>query len=152
MIDVSMSARIAAPPEKVWEVLADYPNVYQWVPYIKHSRATTAHTSGIGAGRACQIPGFGETDERVIEWDEGRSFRYEIQSSGGPIKRASNRWTVRKEAGGSLVQVDFEGEMRYGPLGALMARIMVGPMMKRMIGQALDGLRRRVLTGEHVHG
>lgn len=138
-----MSIHIDASPEKVWKVLADFPNVYLWAPDIKHSQATNEKTCGLGAGRSCHIPGFGATDEKIIEWNEGQSMQYDVRASG-PVKIGRNRWSIRNDGSGSRVNVDFDGEMRFGMFGEFLGSIMVRPMMMRIMDRSLNGLKQYV--------
>lgn len=149
MVQFTQELEIDAPPEAVWEVLGDYPNVYRWAPIVKHSRQASENAQGPGAARACEVPGFGKVTETVERWSDGESFSF-VWEASGPVRGGRSTWALRRAGSGSKVTVDIEAEMRYGLLGELMGRTIIKPMMRRMISDALKGLDHYVRTGEHV--
>ena len=57
---------LAVPAAKVWEVLADFSVVDTWAPQVTRSYALDGQDRGLGAGRHCDIKGFGSVDERIM--------------------------------------------------------------------------------------
>ena len=148
MVRFTREQYIDAHPQEVWKVLGDYSNVYRWAPIVKASRQTSTEATGVGAARACSVPGFGEVTETVDRWDEGRGFSYRWAASG-PMKGGRSSWTVSRKGTGTLVQADIEAEPGYGILGKLLVPVFK-PMMIRMISDALRGLEHHVETGQVV--
>ena len=82
MPNVTKKIRINAPKEKVWEVLSDFGGVAKWAPQINHAVTTTTANSGVGCERQCDVAGFSTVQERVIEWEEGSNYTYEVYGVG----------------------------------------------------------------------
>ena len=93
MRSIKVSRRIASTPEKVWAVLADFPNIATWNSGVTRSFATSDRTGGVGAQRHCDLVPFGELEETVREWDETRRMVVNIDSAKKlPIDHA---WRLR---------------------------------------------------------
>jgi carbon monoxide dehydrogenase subunit G len=150
MVVITQERRIAAAPEQVWSVVADFPNIYRWAPIVNTSRQLGALARGVGAARACEIPGFGAITETVDHWIEGRELSFTFEASGGPVKEGRSHWTVSGEGPGTLVRVRAEFSTRYGLIGAIVGHTIVRLMMGRMAGDLLAGLDHHVRTGEIV--
>ncbi len=70
----SITGIIDASVQKVWEVLADFGDVYRWAPSVTNSYSTSENNNGLEASRHCDIAGFGGIEEYITEWNEGRDF------------------------------------------------------------------------------
>ena len=81
MIKMTGSVCIDAPVEKVWAVLSELEEIPLWVPAIKHAHCP-AQRRGVGASRICELKQ-ATILETILEWDEGRSFRY--RGEGAPM-------------------------------------------------------------------
>ena len=149
MSEIKLEIAIDAKPEKVWEVLGDFGNVYKWSPAIRASASVEGHERGGDAIRSCELPGFGSVNETVTEWSEGEGFTY-LAEATGPVKTAVSGWRVRSEGAGSVVTVAVDFKVRYGILGTVMDRLIVRRMLRRIVARSLAGLRHYVMTGEEV--
>ena len=140
---------IDAPAQQVWEVLADFGSVYRWAPSVTDSYATSDNNSGLEAARHCDITGFGGIEESITEWNEGRDFTY-IASGVGPISGAYSTWSVKPMGDKSLVYTNLRYGLRFGPLGALMNFLILRRKLEQSLGNALEGLKHHVKTGEMI--
>ena len=148
MSKLTKEVTINAPKEKVWEVLADFGGVARWAPTINHAVTTSEASSGVGCERECDVAGFGKVKERIVEWEEGNYYTYEIDGVG-PMKYVRTTWSVTAVGGGSVVTLSINVRMKFGPLGALLvpvARIA----MRKQARLSLAGLKYHVETGETV--
>ena len=142
--------RIDAPADKVWDVLADFSAVDTWAPQVERSYALGPADTGVGAGRHCDIKGFGGIDEIVTDWQEGRTLTYEVTPLG-PFGKSYNRWTVRPVGAGACeVKVELAYSLRYGIAGRLMHALVMAPKLRKAMPQSLEALRQRVETGRTV--
>ena len=152
MIRFHREATIDASPEEVWAVLSDFPNVYRWAPAVALSHPVDPGlTEGLGAGRTCEVPGFGKLTESVDHWLEGREIGYEW-TAGGPVRRGRSQWSVRRDGDGTHVRVDIEATMRFGLIGQLLGHTVLKSKMGRFMDDALRGLAHYIRTGEVVDG
>lgn len=136
---------IDAPVDRVWHILADeFVDVGSWASGLTSS-GPNPHAvpldDGTAGGRVCEIPGFGLTDERVVDYrPEERRIAYSVDAEKIPgfVQNIVNRWTLRPR--GAATSPSTEVSMRFsaevsGPLGALMK-----PMMRRKFDKTLSAV------------
>ena len=141
MVRIEKQITIDAPKAQVWAVLADFGNVHAWAPGVTHSYSTSDNNGGDGASRHCDIKGFGSGEEDVLDWQEGRSFRYRATALG-PIGESISVWEVQPQGGGrSKVVTTFEFLVRFGPLGAAMMVLFMRRKVNRAFDQTLRSLK-----------
>jgi len=149
MTTVSRQIEINAPADEVWGAIADFGGVYKWAPNVTSSYSTTEANGGVGAGRHCEVPGFGGIDEEIVEWKEGHSYKYQVENIG-PIGKLVNEWSVTSHGNKSVVTTNVSYRMRFGIMGALMDKLMVRRSIRKAMAQAQDGLKGYVETREPI--
>ena len=149
MSEVNGSTRINAGSEKVWEVISDYGNIQNWSPAVVSSALASEQATGVGAARTCDVPGFGNVEEKVTHWTEGESFTFEV-TGVGPLRYARSTWHVAPEGAGARVSVRVEYRVKFGPLGALLNAVVIHRKIGSTLKQSLQGLKHHVETGEIV--
>lgn len=118
--------------DKVWDVMADFPNVADWNGGVKNSYSTGEATSGVGATRHCDLSPTGTLEETIREWTPGEKFVVSIDSSTKlPIKQGLVTFDLSDgaDAASSKVDVRYDYETKWG-----------------IAGKALGGLLDRQLT------
>ncbi len=141
---------VQAPAKKVWDVLADFPAADTWAPQVTRSYALGSKDRGVGAGRHCDIKGFGSVDEVITEWVDGRSFSYRVTPLG-PLGVAHSRWTVLEiDESSSQVVVEFGYDVRFGLIGKLLHKVMMRRKLEEAFPEVVEALKTRVETGELV--
>ncbi len=151
MTQLSRQIKINAPKEKTWEILADWGAVSNWAPTITESHTTTEAKRGVGSIRSCDHIQMGTIEEEIVRWEEGSSLSYDvIKGLPMPMKSLNNTWSMSAEGDGSVVTLTMDFQMKFGPLGALMAALAVRRMMHKEMGVSLAGLKQYVETGEVV--
>ncbi|WP_199255425.1 SRPBCC family protein [Mycolicibacterium mengxianglii] len=99
MAHTSRTRRVGAPPQTVWEVLADFGSVSYWAQSVDHSCLLHPGPDGgpIGSARRIQI---GRTTliERIVEFDEPHTLSYDIEGLPAMLGRLRNRWELRPAA------------------------------------------------------
>ncbi len=149
MSRIEKQIAIDAPAEQVWEVLADFGNVYKWAPAVTHSYSTSESNGGPNSSRHCDIRGFGSVDEDILEWAEGKSFRYSATPLG-PIGESVSLWAVEPRGDGSTVILEFEYGTRFGLAGALLNALFMRRKLEKALAKGLDALKQYVEMGETV--
>ncbi len=145
MSTVTKQTKINAPANEVWGAIADFGGVYKWAPNVSSSYSTTEANGGVGAGRHCEVPGFGGIDEEIVEWKEGHSYKYQVENIG-PIGKLVNEWSVTSDGNNSLVTTNVSYHMRFGIMGALMDRLIVRRSIRKAMAQGQAGLKGYVET------
>lgn len=129
---------IAAPPEVVWSALADMTSVRHYNPLVERVFLLAGPLSGPGAARRCEGPQ-GAFVERVGAWERGRSITIDLVESGWPVR--GMRWTtsVRADDAGTLMTQTTEYKPKFGPLGALLDRVV----LRRKLAAGIEDVFRR---------
>lgn len=147
MTIVKRTIHVDVPPEQVWAVLADFGGVSRWSPSVDHSVSTTELAAGVGAERACQVPGMGGITEIATEWEEGSRLAVDVQ--GAPfLKTMHAAMSVRADGTGTIAEAEADFSAKFGPLGALMAALMMKRKLGQTLAQTLVGLKHYAETGE----
>ena len=149
---VSYQIHVDAPTEKVWNILADFGGVYRYSPGVRSSHSTSQVNGGVGATRHCDLLPAGSVEERIVEWTEGQSYTLEIYEGKGtpPFKHAVATLKLKPEAGGTRVFASLDYSLKYGPVGAVMDKVMVQRFLDKGFQGLLSGLKHHAETGEEV--
>ncbi len=137
MIQVLERANIEAPVEAVWRILSELDGLERYVQAIKSSKYASAQKEGVGTTRVCEIEGFGKIAEKIVEWEDGKWFRYEVEGMPAIVRSLSNRWEVLEDGDRSIVVSTVEIDTKYGAIGRLVETLV---LKKRFT----DGLRRGI--------
>ncbi len=65
MPEFTITRRIDAPVEAVWEVLHDFGDIQRWNPGVTHSKLTSEGGVTEGSTRRCDFTPFGAVNERI---------------------------------------------------------------------------------------
>lgn len=116
MSGLERTATIAAPPERVWDVLADFGAIANWVPMIQHSCLLSEQTERPGTVRRVQIARQ-TLIERVTTWRPAAELAYDIEGLPPIVGTARTTWRLtRLGAGdGATTQVVLTTEIDAGP-------------------------------------
>lgn len=132
MPDVSNSRTIAAEPEAIWEVLADFGSLSAWADGVDHS-CVIHNAEGVdplGMTRRVQI-GRDAFVETIVAFAPPRLLAYDISGLPRGIS-ASNRWNLRPHgAGRTTVTLTSTARTRTGPLRPITDRIAARLVARR---------------------
>jgi hypothetical protein len=136
---------INAPIDLVWSKISNLADVQNWTKAVKESHYHTELTSGVGAGRTCDVPGFGTLIENVLEWEEGKSFRLSLEGLPFFIREASGGWRL-EDLGSSRTRAttSIDLKTRFWPIGALMEKFALAPQFNKTIKGAQREFRTYV--------
>ena len=133
------SIDIAAPPERVWDVLRDVERWPEWTPSMKSAELLNGAMGPDGRARL-NIAGAGgrPSDWTVTEWDEGRRFAWEAHIMPGFTSWADHRLEAKDGGTRVTLAVRMSGALAW-PMWAL----FLGRVSRRNVGQEAAGLKRR---------
>lgn len=136
MADIARTRTIAAAPQEVWDVLADFGTIGAWVDRIDHSSILVHGAGGdpIGTARRVQI-GRNTLVERIVEFDPPHTLAYDIEGLPKRLRRVTNRWTLRPEGQSTVVTLTSTIEIGSGRIPQLAERVVC-----RIITRESDGL------------
>lgn len=149
-VEAKLNAK--APVNRVWDIISNYGDVYLYHPKVKSAPILSNNDKGIGAKRRCVFYDKSSVVEEVTNWNEGRSISVVLsEMTSMPLKRANA--TIQVEAVDSetsTLSIDMNFDVKWGPLGWVMGKLMIRPMMKKMFTNVLKGLEYYAVTGKSV--
>jgi hypothetical protein len=141
--DIDRSTTIAADPQSVWDVLADFGSISSWADNIDHSCILNQGSESIGTTRRVQI-GRNALVETITEFDTTRALAYDVEGLPKHVRRFNNRWSLRPVAnGGTIVTLTSTVEIGSGPMRKLAERA-VCRVQVRQSDIMLAGLANRL--------
>jgi uncharacterized membrane protein len=134
---------IDAPPQVIWDYLADPNKLPRWhAGYASVSVLTTQQT-GAGTRRRCALVGGGhDVIEEITAWVDGLGYEYRLVG-GGPYRSFQAR--IRLQAGPDGVSAQWTVSYRpKGALGAIRDRLGGRRKLVAMMAESLRRLRRQI--------
>jgi hypothetical protein len=131
---IEHTIEIDAPIDLVWGKISNLADIQNWTKAVKESHFHTELERGIGAGRTCDVVGFGTLVENVLEWDEGKSFNLSLEGLPFFVKEASGGWRL-EELGPNRTRgiTSIDVKTRFWPIGALLERFVLGPQFHKTV-------------------
>ena len=102
MAEIARSRSVAAEPQEVWDVLADFGSISSWADNIDHSCILNHRSEHVGTTRRVQI-GRNALVERITEFDPTWALAYDVEGLPKRVRRFNNRWTLRAAQNGTTV-------------------------------------------------
>lgn len=131
---LEQTIEIDAPIELVWEKISNLADIQNWTKSVASSHFHTEVHRGPGAGRTCEVPGFGTLVENVLEWNETESFRLSLEGLPFFIGEASGGWRLKKLAEDKTRATTFiDLKTRFWPVGALLEKLALGPQFAKTV-------------------
>lgn len=136
---------IDAPPQLIWEYLADPEKLVEWhAGYTSVSVLTTQQT-GVGVRRRCAVTGGGkDVIEQITAWVDGLGYEYRLVD-GGPYRSFRGRFRLQPGPDGTSVQWTVEYTPR-GLLGKLRDLLSGRKQLTAMMAASLRELRQQINT------
>jgi carbon monoxide dehydrogenase subunit G len=145
--EIRRTRTVAAEPQAIWDVLADFGAISAWVDNVDHSclLSPEAHDVGVGTTRRVQV-GRNTLVERITEFDPPSTLAYDVEGFPRWL-RVNNRWTLTPSAGATAVALVSTIKVA-GPLGRIVEGVVARASAKTADG-LLTGLAKR-LEGRNV--
>ncbi len=140
MTEVERRRTVAASPDVVWTLLADYGGIVAWAPNVDHSCLLSEQESGVGAERRIQS---GRTTlvETVRSWEPNQELSYEITGLPKVVRSVVSAWRIAPHDDGTVVTLTSAIDAGPRPPQRLIAKI-VG----RKLGEAADEMLAGLAT------
>jgi hypothetical protein len=140
--DIDRSCTVAADPQQVWDVLADFGSISSWADNVDHSCILNHGSEPVGTTRRVQI-GRNALVERITEFDPTWALAYDVEGLPKRLHRFNNRWTLRRvQEGNTVVTLTSTVEIGSGPLQRLAERAVCRVQVRRS-DVMLAGLAKR---------
>lgn len=152
MHTVSVGETIDAPIEDVWSVLDDFGGVANYNPNIKASSIVDGPDTGVGATRECSFHDGNRIEEEIVEYESKGGYTVNFLDVGEfPLKTNVVQIDV-EPIGDSRTAVTMTADFipKYGPIGWLMAKLVMKSKFEETFNEVLEGLESYVQTGQKV--
>jgi len=152
MSTISVSREIPASVSEVWAVLADFGGIHRYNASVERSPINKGTPpSGVGSERTCQLYDGNHLQERIVESIEERKLTIDIFESSMPLKSAQGVMTLEPLSPRmTRITTSMEYDVKYGPVGVVLDRLMVKRMLEPGLNMLLAGLDHHVMTGETI--
>ena len=135
-----------ASPEACWALMADFANIDFFNPHLSASHLLEGSPScGLGTERQCDLKdGRGYFRERVIDWQEGRSYTVDIYAGTLPVDGTVTTLGLTPKANGrTLLYMETSYRPRYGVIGIVADRLVIRNTFRKMLMGVIEGLARK---------
>ena len=136
MREFTISIDIAAPPERVWQVMSDIDRWHEWTPSITSVKRLGGGAFAVGSRALIRQPRFPPASWKVTSIEPGRSFTW---VSVAPGLRVVGHHRVEPASAGSRATLSLE---LRGIFGGLLGRL-TKDITQRYIGYEANGLKAR---------
>jgi uncharacterized protein YndB with AHSA1/START domain len=150
MSTISVSAHIAASPERVWEIVMNPRRLGEWVTIHRELRRADSGSPRVGYEMDQQLHLRGVNVEVHWRLVECRPARLAVWEGRGPARsRARTEYALRPDSDGTCFDYRNEFHAPLGPIGALASRALVGGIPEREARRTLERLAE--LLGKQAH-
>jgi carbon monoxide dehydrogenase subunit G len=139
---IDRSRTIAADPQAVWDVLADFGSISSWADNIDHSCVLVQGDAPLGTTRRVQI-GRNALVETITEFDAPQTIAYDVDGLPKRLRRFTNRWSLRPSDAGTVVTLTSTVEIGSGAWRKVAERAVCRVQM-RQSDIMLAGLAHRL--------
>jgi uncharacterized protein YndB with AHSA1/START domain len=136
-IEQSVTVEIAAPAQRVWEVLTDVDLWPEWTRTVTSVKRLDDGPLRSGSRVRIRQPKVPETEYLVTELDPGRSFTW--VAAGPGVRTTARHHVTAMDDGGSRVTLTVE---QAGWVGSAMGRFYRG-LTERYLAEEAAGLKAR---------
>lgn len=142
MANVDRSRTVAAVPQDVWEVLADFGSISSWADGVDHSCLLNQSSRPVGTARRIQAAR-NVFVERITKFDAPHALGYHIEGLPEYFGKVANRWTLRP-CGDNTTMVTLTSTVEIGPWPwQQLAERVLCRLLARSSGAMLAGLANR---------
>lgn len=151
MHNVTVKREINHDVGSVWDVLDDFGSVHKYNPGVKTSSIIGNKQTGMGAKRACDFYDGSSLKETIIKYTPNQGYSFALSEFSLPLKQATSHFKVAPlRNGNSELTVTLEFQPKFGPVGWLMAKLLMRPMLTKALQGLTKGLDDHMTTGKFV--
>ena len=151
MHKVKVSRELKADVKTVWAVLDDFAGIYKYNPGVKSSEVVSKEQTGKGAQRICYFDDETSLKETITHYNPMRGYAFDLSEYSLPLKEANTRVSIKPvDAHSCEVSVILSFIPKFGPLGWLMGKLLMKPMLTKALKGLTKGLDDHVRTGMTV--
>ncbi len=151
MHNVTVKKNINHSVEAVWSVLDDFGSAHRYNPAVETSEVIGSKPTGVGAKRECHFYDGSSLKETITEYTPNQGYSFTLSDFSLPLKYAASRFEVSAlGSDNSQLSITLEFEPKFGPVGWLMAKLMIRPKLTNALQGITKGLDDYQTTGQVV--
>lgn len=136
--DITINASI----DKIWSILTDLELLDKTDPTVKKATLISENKTGLEAKRKVLMQdGKNWFDEKIIAFIPNEELVYQLTDCSFPIKGLKHTYSFQKIGDQTKVQQVMEYSVKFGILGVLMDKMMIGKQFNSGINKFLTGLK-----------
>jgi ribosome-associated toxin RatA of RatAB toxin-antitoxin module len=133
---------INAPLEKIWSILTDLELLDKTDPTVKKATVISENKTGLDAKRKVLMQdGKNWFDEKITVFRPNVELVYQLTDCSFPIKGLQHTYRFEKIGNSTKVQQTMEYTVKFGLLGVVMDKMMIGKQFTIGINKFLNGLK-----------
>ncbi|MBK7805528.1 MAG: SRPBCC family protein [Saprospiraceae bacterium] len=133
---------INAPIDKIWNVLTDLELLDKTDPTVKKATLISENKTGIEAKRKVLMQdGKNWFDKKITVFKPNEELVYQLTDCSFPINGLKHTYSFQKIGNQTKVQQVMEYTVKFGLLGLLMDKMMIGKQFNSGLNKFLNGLK-----------
>ena len=150
MHTVRVSREIDASLEEVWRVLDDFGGVAKYNPNVETSTIVAGPESGNGATRECTFYDGGRIEEKIVDYEPRTGYTVNFIDVGDfPLEKNVVKIGVESiDETRTAVTMTSNFTPKFGPVGWIMAKVMMKSKFRETFEEVLYGLDSYVHSGQ----
>jgi ribosome-associated toxin RatA of RatAB toxin-antitoxin module len=133
---------INASTDKIWSILTDLELLDKIDPTVKKATLISENKTGLEAKRKVLMQdGKNWFDEKITVFKPNEELVYQLTDCSFPIKGLKHTYSFQKIGNQTKVQQVMEYTVKFGILGVLMDKMMIGKQFNTGINKFLNGLK-----------
>jgi ribosome-associated toxin RatA of RatAB toxin-antitoxin module len=133
---------INAPIDKIWSILTDLELLDKTDPTVKKATLISSNKTGLEAKRKVLMQdGKNWFDEKITVFKPNEELVYQLIDCSFPIKGLKHTYSFQKIGNQTKVQQLMEYTVKFGVLGILLDKMMIGKQFNSGINKFLNGLK-----------
>lgn len=133
---------INAPIDKIWSILTDLELLDKTDPTVKKATLISSNKTGLEAKRKVLMQdGKNWFDEKITVFKPNEELVYQLTDCSFPIKGLKHTYSFQNIGNQTKVQQTMEYSVKFGIIGVLMDKMMIGKQFNSGINKFLTGLK-----------
>lgn len=151
MHQVIVAREIKADLDTVWAVLDDFAGIYKYNPGVESSKITKGKTTGVGTQRICNFYDGTSLKETITHYNVKQGYAFDLSDFSLPLKMGRTEFAIKSDSAHvTTVTVTLSFIPKFGPLGWLMGKLLMKPMLGKALAGLTKGLDDHIRTGKIV--
>ena len=136
---------VNASVQELWTVLTDLEALDKYDPTVKTATIISTQRTGLNAARKVLMrDGTNWFEEKITEFEPGRSLCYQLTDCSFPIKGLRHSYRFKPTPSGTEVEQVMEYTVKFGLLGRVLDRLMIRKQTSAGIQKFFSGLKAHV--------